>query len=227
VCIKVIPTKAGGRDCSTIGASFCLSFFLCYLYLVYPAECPEVPCKLCEKLRACCDWQPYHNVFTTPNRVFPCNRDAFAVAERDTWDPIHKFSNMSKRSPNSTSPLTSPHLKHARMDDSPDESEPLTKEEVFQLLHSLIRSIQSIIPTAKDHIPQVYQQLRLQKKFFSNQVKNRTLATELEFEKKVASVNQEELLEIMREATESPLDHEALETLIYHSMCFTLRWIRP
>ena len=228
LCIKVIPIEAQGPkqrtpdvwDCSTIGASFCLSFFLCHLYLVYPAECLEVPCKLCEKLRACCDWQPYHNVFTTPNRVFPRNRDAFAVAERQQWEPNPQIFNMSKRPPDSTSSLTSPHLKHARME-SPLETE---REQALRDAHAKL----STLITKKNHILHIYYQLHqidLDNKVLTR-IKDQPLLTVDQVQINAESVNQEQFLEILRKAVKSPLDHEAVETLIFHGMCFTLGWIR-
>ena len=60
---------------------------------------------------------------------------------------------------------------------------------------------------------------------YENDFKDHNLVTKDQF--MAAATREPQFLEILRKAAKSPLDHEALETLIYHSMCFTLRWIRP
>jgi hypothetical protein len=66
--------------------------------------------------------------------------------------------------------------------------------------------------TKKDFILLVFYKLQPHETFF-DQFKDRTLATKDEVKINAKSVNQEQFLEILRKAAESPLDHEALETL--------------
>ena len=136
---------------------------------------------------------------------------------------------MSKRSPDHTIPLTSPHLKRARME-SPSDTQTLAivPTKYLNVFHEGLvdRSesfdTQNIDPTKRNRIFAFAYAFLSE---YENDFKDRNLVTKDQF--MAAATREPQFLEILRKAAKSPLDHKALETLIYHSMCFTLRWIRP
>jgi F0F1-type ATP synthase gamma subunit len=138
---------------------------------------------------------------------------------------------MSKRSPDATSPLTSPRLKHARME-SPSNTQTLAMipDKYLQQFHENLQDrfesfdMQNIDLTETNCIFELVHAFLSQ---FESSIKDRNLVIKSQF---MATVKREpcqgQLLEILRKAAESPLNYEDLKVLLCHGKCFTLGWIR-